>query len=160
MASRLYERVSLTQRALVESDRRDQEQYLGSLADQTFDPLFQGVTAHALRGSPQSSLALGTLIDPFKDDPGRRDRRDMTVKSYEFTFKILKEVIGERCRTVPSLLRGASHEGLRGTLPFRWDDQRFCLDFRFGPDQVGAQTTCAQLHVRRANHGTSPVPIK
>jgi hypothetical protein len=95
-ASRQWQLVlQLTRRTLVESYRRDRERCRGSYADQSFDPLFQGVMAHAAPASTQQSFTLGALIDRFTNDPGRRGRRDMTAKSYAFTFKILMEVIGE-----------------------------------------------------------------
>jgi integrase len=113
-ASRQYRLVlQLTQRALIESIRREQARYSGSYNDRAFDRIFSGITA-ASPPDEQASITLGALIEKFKADPSRADRRDITAASYEFTFKMLREVIGEStlarritradCRKVRDLL--------------------------------------------------------
>ncbi|HUC64779.1 MAG TPA: site-specific integrase [Stellaceae bacterium] len=95
-SSRQYRLVlELTQRALLENARRDRERYQGAYADQAFDPFFNGITEHAAP-EVEPSITLENLMDRFKADPGRADRRKMTVASYQFTFRMLREVIGER----------------------------------------------------------------
>jgi integrase len=105
--------LELTQRALLERTQRDRVRYQGACTNQAFDPLFNGITSHT---APQAepSITLDALIKRFKADPGRADRRDMTASSYEFTFRMLGEVIGsdtlvrritrDDCRRVRDLL--------------------------------------------------------
>jgi integrase len=105
--------LDITQRALLESTRRDRQRYQGVYTDHSFDPLFSGIGAYAAPQAEQS-ITLDDLIERFKADPGRADRRNKTFASYEFTFRMLREVIGrgtavrritrEDCRRVRDLL--------------------------------------------------------
>jgi hypothetical protein len=105
--------LDLTQRALTESTRRERERYRGVYAGNSFDHLFNGIDAYSV---PQAErmITLDSLIERFKADPGRAGRRNKTLASYEFTFRMLREVIGtgtpvrritrEVCRRLRDLL--------------------------------------------------------
>jgi hypothetical protein len=106
--------LQLVQRALVERCRRDVERWHGSFGDHSFDALFNGVTGHTPPEPAQQQITLGALVEKFKVDPARANRRDITAASYEFTFRMLREVVGDTtpvrritradCRRVRDLL--------------------------------------------------------
>jgi hypothetical protein len=84
-APRQYRLVlELTRRALVESARREQERCRGVYDDRAFDSLFNGVSSLS-PGQAERSITLANLIERFKADPGRADRRNKTVASYELS---------------------------------------------------------------------------